>query len=221
MATKLQPAARSILCSPPTNPFTGIYTAAKQRHVFLFAVSFAAILSEFLPVLLSNVPFSLTQTRSAAAVCAVASVVFLGLTTAVLVASFFVVRWPPMPVDPRSIAGVMYYVSRSRMLHDFGCGVSMLNGRQRHRRVREMGRRYFYGVLAGGSWRRLGIDCDLGPGDEVVTAYDPRGQGGGGGRNGNGEPLGRIDEEDDQCPGLFEQQQQSASMALGNEVSRG
>lgn len=56
------------------------------------------------------------------------------------------------------------------MLNDFD-GVSQLDGKQRDRRVREMGRRYFYGVLLGGSGRRMGVDHDLGPSDSVVTEY--------------------------------------------------
>lgn len=165
MAQRTQPASRSILFSPSTNPFSGIGVAVKQRHAFLFATSLAAILSEFFPVLLANVPFNLTQTSTVATVCNMTSAVFLLLLTGVLVASFWV-RWPPMPVDPRCIAGAMYYISQSHMLNDLD-GVSQLAPRDRERRVREAGhgygqRRYFYGVLIGGTWRRLGVDCDLG-----------------------------------------------------------
>ncbi|KAK3335946.1 hypothetical protein B0T19DRAFT_471121 [Cercophora scortea] len=169
MARRTLPAEKSILITPSTNPFSGIYSAIKQKHLFFFATSFAAILSEFLPVLLSNVPFSLTQTGIAATVCAVMSAVFLSIMIAVLVSSFFV-RWPPMPVDPRSIAGAMFYVSQSHMLDDMQ-GLSQLESKERDRRIQELNKRYFYGVLVGGSWRRLGVDCDLGPSDNVPTAY--------------------------------------------------
>ncbi|KAK4462993.1 Zonadhesin [Cladorrhinum samala] len=160
MAKKTQSAKRSILFSPSTNPFSGLYSAIKTRHLFLMCVSAAAILSEFLPVLLSNVPFSLHQTSTAATVCAVLSSLFLALQLAVLIGSFFV-RYPPMPVDPRSIAGMLYYVSESYYLLGDMEGVSLLDGEQRALRVMEAGRRYYYGVLAGGTWRRLGVDCDL------------------------------------------------------------
>ncbi|KAK3393528.1 hypothetical protein B0H63DRAFT_554884 [Podospora didyma] len=169
MAQRTRLPANSILFSPSTNAFSGIWVAIKQRHLFLFVVSVSSILSEFFPVLLSNVPFSLTQTNTAATVCDILSAVFLTFLTGVLVASFFV-RWPPMPVDPRCIAGSMFYVSQSHMLNDMD-GVSQLNRKERDRRVQEIGRRYYYGVLIGGSWRRLGVDCDLGPSDSVVTAY--------------------------------------------------
>ncbi|KAM7193860.1 Zonadhesin [Rhypophila sp. PSN 637] len=184
MALRTQPPERSILLSPCTNPFSGLYSALKQRHPFLFATSLAAILSELLPVFLANVFFSLSQTSRTATACASIASIILGLSILVLVSSFFV-KWPPMPVDPRSIAGMMYYVSLSHMLagqqdghdarrSDFE-GMSELNGHEREKRVREKGRRYFYGVLVGGSWRRLGVDCDLGTGP--VTGVGPSGLG--------------------------------------------
>lgn len=194
MAQRTQPAERSILFSSCTNPFSGIYAAVKQRHLFLFATSLAAILSELLPVFLANVFFSLAQTIRTATACAALSSIILGLLIAVLVASFFV-KWPPMPVDPRSIAGTLYYVSQSHMLDNGDLdGVSGLDGSERERRVREKVRRYFYGVLVGGSWRRLGVDCDsLGPGEGVDTAY--HGVGGGVMSGGLAEGHdGRVDE---------------------------
>ncbi|KAK0630245.1 hypothetical protein B0T17DRAFT_506730 [Bombardia bombarda] len=148
MTKRTQPAERSILVSPCTNPFSGIYSAFQQKHVFLFATSFAAILSEFLPVLLSNVPFSLTQTSTAAMACAVMSAVFLTTMIVVLIGSFF----------------------SSHILHDLE-GVSQLDGKERHQRVKDLGNRYYYGVIMGGSWRRFGVDCSLGTGENVDTEY--------------------------------------------------
>ncbi|KAK0728915.1 hypothetical protein B0T21DRAFT_385064 [Apiosordaria backusii] len=152
MALATQPASRSILFSPTTNPFSGFYAAAKNRHIFLLAVSVAAIMSEFLPVLLSNVPFSLYQTSAAATACAVLSCIFLAVMLSVLGWSFWI-RYPPMPADPRSIAGMMYYVSQSPTLLADLEGISSMDGKARRKRVEENGRRYYYGVLpvsAGG-----------------------------------------------------------------------
>jgi hypothetical protein len=170
LSVRTQPPDSSILFTPSTNPFSGIYSSIRHRQPFLFAVSFAAILSEFLPVILSNVPFNLAQTGTAATVCAVLSCLFLGVMLAVLAASFFV-RYPPMPVDPRCVAGLLWYVSKSKMLEDFE-GVSKLDRKERELRVKEMGRRYFYGILMGdGNGRRLGVDCDVGGGGEDGMAY--------------------------------------------------
>lgn len=170
LSRRTQPPKSSILFTPSTNPFSGIYSSVRHRQPFLFCVSLVAIFSEFLPVILSNVPFNLAQTGTAATVCAVLSCVFLGCMLAVLGASFSV-RYPPMPVDPRSVAGLMWYVSKSGMLEDFE-GVSRLDGKEREQRVCEMGRRYFYGVLMGdGGERRMGVDCDVGGEGEDGMAY--------------------------------------------------
>jgi hypothetical protein len=166
LSRQTQPPTSSILYTPSTNPFSGLYSALRHRQPFLLAVSLAAVLAEFLPVMLANVPFSLAQTATAATACAVLSCVALAVLLAVLAWSF-AVRYPPMPVDPRCVAGLLWYVSRSpRMLDDFE-GVARLDGSERARRVREMGKRYFYGVLAspstgegGAGGLLLGVDCD-------------------------------------------------------------
>jgi hypothetical protein len=170
LSLRTQPPKPSILFTPSTNPFSGVYSAIRHREPFLFVVSLAAIFSEFLPVILSNVPFNLAQTSTAATVCAVLTCVFLGTMLGVLGASFFI-RYPPMPVDPRSVAGLLWYVSKSAMLEDFE-GMSRLDGKEREQRVSEMGKRYFYGVLMGeGGERRLGVECDVGGGGEEGMEY--------------------------------------------------
>ena len=181
LSLRTQPPGCSILFTPSTNAFSGIYSAVRHRQPFLFVVSLAAILSEFLPVILSNVPFNLAQTGTAATICAILSCLFLGFMLIVLGASFFV-RYPPMPVDPRCVAGLLWYVSKSRMLEDFE-GMSRLERKEREQRVKEMGKRYFYGVLAGeGQGTRLGVDSDAGglgeegmgyQGAQVVPARGP------------------------------------------------
>jgi hypothetical protein len=170
LSKRTQPPGPSILFVPPTNPFSGIYSAIKHRQPFLLAVSLAAAFSEFLPVVLSNVPFNLAQTGTAATVCAVLSCVGLGLFLVVLGVSF-AVRYPPMPVDPRCVAGLMWYVARSGMVADFS-GVSRLEAKEREERVKAMGRSYFYGVLEGdGEGVRLGVDCAVGVGAEEEMGY--------------------------------------------------
>ncbi|KAL2132602.1 hypothetical protein VTI74DRAFT_3592 [Chaetomium olivicolor] len=177
LSQRTQPPTNSILFTLSTNPFSGLYASLRQHHnPFLFCVSVAAILSEFLPVILSNVPFNLAQTGTAATVCAVLSCLFLGFMLAVLIGSFWV-RYPPMPVDPRCVAGLMWYVSKSSMLDDFA-GVSELDGKEREQRVKEMGKRYFYGVLLGeGESTRLGVDSDAGGGEDGMEYRGAGGQG--------------------------------------------
>lgn len=56
-------ADRSILHSPSTNAFYGVYSAIRQRHLFFGVLSFVTLLAELgPPVTLSHVPFSKTET---------------------------------------------------------------------------------------------------------------------------------------------------------------
>ncbi|KUI53572.1 hypothetical protein VP1G_00867 [Cytospora mali] len=142
------PAERSILLSPPTNAFYGIYSAVRQRHLFLGVLSFITILGElFLPVTLSHVPFSLIETYKTQLVCTWLSIAILGLMILVLVASFFI-DWPHMPVDPRTVAGAMYYVCDSWMLETMQ-GMSTLSKKDRDLDVKYLRLRYGYGYISG------------------------------------------------------------------------
>ncbi|GJC94529.1 hypothetical protein ColKHC_03355 [Colletotrichum higginsianum] len=156
MGRRSQQPESSILITRPTNSFYGLYAAIMEGNIVLLLAAFMAILAEFLPILLTNIPYNLTQTLVTHNICALTSVSILALMIAALVASLFV-RWPEMPVDPRSIAGALYYVNESRMLEDFE-GFSKLDSKEREKRVRELGRRYFYGVITGKHGRRMGVE---------------------------------------------------------------
>ncbi|KAI1859555.1 uncharacterized protein JN550_011963 [Neoarthrinium moseri] len=110
MSECAQPAERSILQSPSTNPFSGLWSAVKRREALLGTVAAAAIFSECLPILLSNVPYSVTQTYVVYLVCHWLTVSILGLMASLLVYMFFV-QWPHLPADMRSIAGAAYYLA--------------------------------------------------------------------------------------------------------------
>ncbi|OLN81040.1 hypothetical protein CCHL11_09410 [Colletotrichum chlorophyti] len=156
MGRRPQPPENSILLSRPTNSFYGIYAAVVQGDIILMLAALMSILAEFLPILLANVPYNLTQTLKSHDVCAIMSATILGLMALTIVASFFI-KWPEMPADPRSIAGAMYYVNESRMLEDFE-GLSKLNSKDREQKVKELGRRYFYGSVTGNQGRRMGVE---------------------------------------------------------------
>jgi hypothetical protein len=92
-----------------------------------------------------------------------------------------------MPVDPRSLAGAMWYVGESRGLLDDLSGVGETEGRERDWIVRKRGGRFYYGEVLGSDTRgRLGIDVvsGLGVGDGVDTVYR-----GAKGLEGDGAPL--------------------------------
>ncbi|ROV91058.1 hypothetical protein VMCG_09594 [Cytospora schulzeri] len=155
-------AERSILLSPPTNAFYGIYSAVCQRQLFLGILSFTTILGELvLPVTLSHVPFSLIETYKTQLVCTWLSIAILGLMILVLAASFLT-TWPHMPVDPRTVAGAMFYVCDSWMLETLQ-GMSTMSKKDRDLDVRHLRLRYGYGHLSGAvsGKERVGVDvCD-------------------------------------------------------------
>ncbi|WYZ44869.1 hypothetical protein EsH8_VIII_000185 [Colletotrichum jinshuiense] len=169
MGRRSQPPEKSILLTRPTNGFYGIYAAIIQGDVVLMLAAFMAILAEFLPILLANVPYNLTQTLNSHNVCTIMSVSIMAFMILTLAASLFI-KWPEMPVDPRSIAGAMYYVNESRMLDDFE-GLSKLNSEQREKRVKELGRRYFYGAVTGTHGRRMGVESVESVEDTAYTGH--------------------------------------------------
>lgn len=167
LANSPQPANHSILLSPPTNAFSGLWSAIRRRHVFLIIVAVTAILSEFMPVLLNNVPFKVTQTMMTHMVCTWMAVGILCIMVLVVAASFFI-RWPHMPVDPTTIAGAMYYVCDSWMLWSFD-GLSTTTKKELDLTVSGFGLRYAFGDVEGISGlRRIGVDAVDGSGGRMA-----------------------------------------------------
>ncbi|KAM0270631.1 hypothetical protein ACHAQH_009362 [Verticillium albo-atrum] len=160
MAKRAQPARRSILVTLPTNSFSGIATGIRTGDPVLFVVALMAVLSEFLPILLANVPYNLTQTHLTHDICARTSAGLLILMAAVVLASLFI-RWPDMPVDPRSVGGAMWYVSESRWVSGLG-GVTAMDKKERKKRVNELGGRWFYGNVFGMRGEQLGVEVEDG-----------------------------------------------------------
>jgi hypothetical protein len=153
----------SILVTPSLHAVTGIWGAARRRESFPVVVAVVAMLSEFMPILLNNVPMRITQTWKVHLACTWLAVGLLCVMWLVVAASFLV-RWPHMPVDPSTVAGRMYYVCDSWMLYGFE-GLSTLGKRERDSRIREMGLKYEYGDIRGVSGvRRYGVDGVRGSG---------------------------------------------------------
>ncbi|KAM6524921.1 hypothetical protein FALCPG4_010496 [Fusarium falciforme] len=140
-----QTAANSVLLTRPTNGVSGFWSAIKHGQLFPAIVAIMNILSEFMPILLSNIPYSLSQVRIAHDICTQLSVGILSAMALTIISSF-VVRWPDMPVDPRSVAGAMYYVSESVMVDHFS-GMASMDNKERERRIRDLGGTYMYGEL--------------------------------------------------------------------------
>ncbi len=160
MEKRTQSAEKSILLTQPTNAFYGVYTAVRQCNVLLFVTAFTTVASEFLPILLSNIPYALTQTEETHVVCTYVSLAIMAVMVLVLAVSMFI-RWPHMPVDPRTLAGAAYYVADSAtLLRDvIDCGPLTLDRRQRAKHLADLDRRYFYGRVVSPSGRtRMAID---------------------------------------------------------------
>ncbi|KAI1330744.1 hypothetical protein F5Y16DRAFT_341536 [Xylariaceae sp. FL0255] len=94
---------------PPTNPFSGVWLAfvKSRRDIYLGIVSGTAILSEFLPLFLGNIPSNNIEAESAQTVCVWLSVSIVSLMALTVAGSFFV-KWPEMDIDPSTIIGAMY-----------------------------------------------------------------------------------------------------------------
>ncbi|KAK0726367.1 hypothetical protein B0T21DRAFT_33275 [Apiosordaria backusii] len=157
MSQSPRPAQQSITLSTPMNAFSGIWSAVKRRHIFLIVVAATAILAEFLPILLNNVPFRVTQTWVASRVCTWLAVAIMSIMWLVVAASFFI-KWPHMPVDPSTIAGAMYYVCDSWMLWSLE-GLSQVSKEECDRRVNDVGMQYAFGNIVGQSGnKKVGVD---------------------------------------------------------------
>jgi len=158
MANKPQGATRSVLAKRPTYAVTGIFAGLRHRDPLLFGVSSMAVLSDFLPMLFANVPYDLTLTQGVHVVCARTSAGVLVLMAAVLVASMFA-SWPTFPVDPRSIAGEMWYVAESRWTEKME-GTAVMTERERKTALRQMGGRWCYGVIQTSLGDREAVEMD-------------------------------------------------------------
>lgn len=105
-------ARAAVTLNPPTNAFSGLVrsVAGAHRDAYLCAVSAVCVLSEFLPALLSNVPYRVVETYLAQAVSTWLAVAVLSAMV-LTVAGSFLVHWPRLPVAPDTLAGAMYYVA--------------------------------------------------------------------------------------------------------------
>jgi len=158
MAQEPQLAANSILLTCPSNPFSGVWATARRRSPLPLATALTAVVAELLPVLLANIPFELHQTFLANVACTHGSLAVLGAMVLVLAASL-PVRWPHMPVDPRSVAGAAYYVAGSRALLQDAAGLATRPRAEAEQRIAGLGRRYFYGRVVDASGRtRMVVD---------------------------------------------------------------
>lgn len=120
-------------------------------------VGITALLSEFLTIFLSNVPYRATQTFLASRICAYGAISILSIMTMLVIASLFV-KWPYMPADPSTITGAMYYVCDSWMLREFE-HFSVMDKSELDNRANTIGQSYKFGEFVGQTGvARVGVD---------------------------------------------------------------
>ncbi|KAK0712006.1 hypothetical protein B0H67DRAFT_542048 [Lasiosphaeris hirsuta] len=156
LATRPEPAHRSIVLAPPTHVFSlsPLWLASSLHRptahdLLSLAIAIATLLAKFTPILLSNIPFRNTVTWKMHESCTWMAVGVLSYMVLVLVAAL-TVRSPvvSMPVKPETIAGCMYYLCDSVMVADFE-GLATMKGEERDKLVSSMERRYVFGNLKG------------------------------------------------------------------------
>lgn len=136
LSTTPQPARTSILLSPPSNIFIGLWRYF-PRDILPFNIALATLLAKFTPILFSNIPFRNTVTWKMHEACTWLAVAVLSYMVFILVASLV---WsqkqsrPYMPVKTDTIVGYMYYLVRSGMLKEFE-GLATLGRKERDRLV--------------------------------------------------------------------------------------
>ncbi|KAK8094370.1 hypothetical protein PG997_001055 [Apiospora hydei] len=96
--------------TPPTNAYSGLWEVCRWRRPdgYLGLVAFTAILSDVLPILLANVPSKVLQASATHLVCTWFAAAILSQMLVVITWSFLV-DWPPMSMDPSTVAGAMYF----------------------------------------------------------------------------------------------------------------
>ncbi|KAM7197758.1 hypothetical protein V8F20_006431 [Naviculisporaceae sp. PSN 640] len=180
-------AQNSILLSPPSNIFAGLWQSilhiiirrdrADDPDLLSFNIALATFFAKFTPIMLSNIPFHNTVTWKMHEACtwmAVFSLSYMVLVLLSIVMSamglgVFEPWWSKkgrekrpkikMPVRVNTIAGAMYYICDSGMLKDFE-GLSMKDDKQIREAVVGMEKRYVFWEMTGTSsgTKRLGVD---------------------------------------------------------------
>ncbi|KAI0441905.1 hypothetical protein F4803DRAFT_390596 [Xylaria telfairii] len=151
MARFPRTAQHSIEISPPTNYFSGLVSAVLERDTYMSLVSLFGVLSEFLPILLSNVPYQVTQTLNVHLVSTWIPIGIMAAMVLIILGSFFI-PWPPFPADVRTIAGTAYYICDSQLIQNMV--VSNFTPTQPCEK-------YTFGEMMGVSGtRRVGVDTE-------------------------------------------------------------
>ncbi|KAM0235018.1 hypothetical protein ACHAP5_009831 [Fusarium lateritium] len=156
MAEDPQVPTRSVLVTPATNAVSGLFVALRIRDPLLFFTAFTTLLAQFLPILLANVPYSLTQTSEAHEYCSRLSIGILLVMVIAMLCSLLV-KWPDLPVDPRSLAGALWYVADAPWVRGLE-GVAAMSANKRKDAVQGLGGSWTYGPIHTATGERMCIE---------------------------------------------------------------
>ncbi|KAK4217302.1 hypothetical protein QBC37DRAFT_308124 [Rhypophila decipiens] len=168
LAKRPRPAKESILLSPPSNVFVGLFRSTryiKEDHLS-FHIALATFFAKFTPILLSNIPFSNAVTWKIHEACTwIAVGLLLHMVLVLTAAVVFVPLWEGiaarrrrvyrlyygrskvkelMPLGTDTVVGCMYYVYDSSMVGDFE-GLSVMGRGEKVRLVVGMEKLYWFG----------------------------------------------------------------------------
>jgi hypothetical protein len=139
----------TILLRKHSLPLTSLLPMLRNGHFIAAIIAFTALLSEFLVVAFSGLPYRPGQLRSEFMFCAIASLTVLAIMLLTVGITNIWRRWlPRLPRKPDNVAAVLTYVCQSHMVDDFE-GVEVLSVRERDRRIRDLRKRYGYRIRKG------------------------------------------------------------------------
>jgi hypothetical protein len=166
--------APTILLRKHSLPITSFLPLLKNRHFVPAAVAFTSILSEFLIVSLSGLPYREGQTRGEFLFCGIASLfILIVVCTMVLVINVWRCFLPDLPRKPDTVAAVLTYVVDTRFCCDFE-GLERMNVKERDRQVIAMGKRYGFGNVSGSNGEERWVVDEVGdavPSSEYYGTY--------------------------------------------------
>ncbi|KAH7007438.1 hypothetical protein EDB80DRAFT_519773, partial [Ilyonectria destructans] len=139
----------SILMPLSPNPYVGMMTYLSRGHTLLALISVVTILSDFLPIVLANVPFNHAITWITFNVCTWVSVGILGFMLAVLAIVAGVIlfsspshHFPFVSTDLDTIAAILYLVCRSGNFLSQLQGLSVIGKAQVEKRTKTFNSKY-------------------------------------------------------------------------------
>jgi hypothetical protein len=146
----MAPPQSTILFRKRSLAITALFPLLRYQHFAAALTALTAVLSEFLVVALSGLPYRPGQLRSEFLFCGIASLAVLSfmLIMLLVVNLWRMLAVPHLPRKPDNIAAVMTYVCNSAMNKDFE-GLERVDLKERDRQIRELRKKYRYGLRRG------------------------------------------------------------------------